>query len=71
MIFKYNLICFLENVNRWTSLKTKVAVAAKELIIHRKFDLKGLKDKNVKEFYDYDIALVKLSENITISSEAR
>ncbi|XP_056613448.1 complement C2 [Triplophysa dalaica] len=60
-----------ENVNRWTSVKTKVLVAAKKLILHRKFDLKGLKGKNVKEFYDYDIALVKLSENITISLGAR
>lgn len=52
-------------------MKTTVQVAAKELFLHQKFDLKGLKGKNVKEFYDYDIALVKLSENITISLGAR
>nr|XP_055051749.1 complement C2 isoform X1 [Misgurnus anguillicaudatus] len=42
-----------------------------KLILHPRFDLNGLKDKNVKEFYDYDIALVKLSKKITISLKAR
>nr|BAA34707.1 complement factor B/C2B [Cyprinus carpio] len=45
-------------------------VKAMELILHPRFDLKGLKDKNVKEFYDYDIALIRLSD-ITISKNAR
>ncbi|XP_073719070.1 complement C2 isoform X2 [Misgurnus anguillicaudatus] len=44
---------------------------ALKLIRHPEFDLKRLIDKNVKEFYDYDIALVKLRKNITISLKAR
>ncbi|XP_077065897.1 complement C2-like [Siphateles boraxobius] len=46
-------------------------VKAMELILHPLFNLRGLKDKNVKEFYDYDIALVRMRENITISLMAR
>uniref|UniRef100_A0A672QA57 C3/C5 convertase n=1 Tax=Sinocyclocheilus grahami TaxID=75366 RepID=A0A672QA57_SINGR len=42
-----------------------------ELFLHPQFNLRGLKDKNVKEFYDYDIALIRMSENITISMKAR
>jgi len=42
-----------------------------ELILHPLFNVKGLKDKNVNEFYDYDIALVRMRENITISLKAR
>ncbi len=41
-----------------------------ELILHPQFDVKGLKDKNVKEFYDYDIALIRMSD-INISKNAR
>ncbi|XP_073674042.1 complement C2 [Garra rufa] len=46
-------------------------VKAMELILHPQFNLKGLKDKNVKEFYDYDIALVRIKEDIKISVNAR
>ncbi|XP_051962829.1 complement C2 [Xyrauchen texanus] len=46
-------------------------VKAMEIILHPQFNVKGLKDKNVKEFYDYDIALVRVSEKIKISSKAR
>ncbi|XP_016383624.1 complement C2 isoform X2 [Sinocyclocheilus rhinocerous] len=46
-------------------------VKAMELFLHPQFNLRGLKDKNVKEFYDYDIALIRMSENITISMKAR
>lgn len=46
-------------------------VKAMELILHPLFNVKGLKDKNVNEFYDYDIALVRMRENITISLKAR
>lgn len=41
-----------------------------ELILHPQFDVKGLKVKNVKEFYDYDIALIRMSD-IKISKNAR
>ncbi|XP_043114762.1 complement C2 [Puntigrus tetrazona] len=46
-------------------------VKAVELIVHEQFNVKGLKDKNVKEFYDYDIALIRLSENMIISMKTR
>uniref|UniRef100_A0A8C1UN68 C3/C5 convertase n=1 Tax=Cyprinus carpio TaxID=7962 RepID=A0A8C1UN68_CYPCA len=52
------------------SYKGNGRVKAMELILHPRFDVKGLKDKNVKEFYDYDIALIRLSD-ITISKNAR
>nr|WFR52978.1 complement factor B [Squaliobarbus curriculus] len=44
---------------------------AMELILHPQYNVKGLKDKNVKEFYDYDIALIRMRKNITISPQAR
>ncbi len=52
------------------SYKGNGKVKALELILHPQFDVKGLKDKNVKEFYDYDIALIRMSD-ITISKNAR
>lgn len=42
-----------------------------ELILHPQYNVKGLKDKNVNEFYDYDIALIRMRENFTISSQTR
>nr|AFD18593.1 Bf/C2B [Ctenopharyngodon idella] len=46
-------------------------VKAMDLILHPQYNVKGLKDKNVNEFYDYDIALIRMRKNITISSQAR
>ncbi|XP_026861603.2 complement factor B [Electrophorus electricus] len=40
------------------------------LTLHPQFDIKGLKDKNVNEFYDYDVALVRVN-GIELSSKAR
>ncbi|XP_062872831.1 complement factor B [Trichomycterus rosablanca] len=45
--------------------------AASLLIIHPQFDVSGLKDKNIKEFYDYDIALIKVVNSIKLSIKAR
>lgn len=52
------------------SYKGNGKVKVLELILHPQFDVKGLKDKHVKEFYDYDIALIRMSD-ITISKNAR
>ncbi|KAK3531783.1 hypothetical protein QTP70_029747, partial [Hemibagrus guttatus] len=41
------------------------------LIPHPDFDVTKLKDKNVNEFYDYDVALIKVSKSIQLSSKAR
>lgn len=53
------------------SCKGNSEVKAMELILHPQYNVKGLKDKNVNEFYDYDIALIRMRENFTISSQAR
>ncbi|KAJ8403751.1 hypothetical protein AAFF_G00346190 [Aldrovandia affinis] len=49
----------------------KQVKTAASVILHPQYNIKGLQHKNVKEFYDYDIALVKLSESIKLSGEAR
>ncbi|KAF5897730.1 complement factor B-like [Clarias magur] len=41
------------------------------LIPHPDFNVKKLKDKNINEFYDYDVALIKLNNSIKLSSMAR
>lgn len=46
-------------------------VKAKEVLQHPQYDVRGLKNRNVQEFYDYDIALVKVEESIPLSSAAR
>uniref|UniRef100_A0A9J7ZAK6 C3/C5 convertase n=1 Tax=Cyprinus carpio carpio TaxID=630221 RepID=A0A9J7ZAK6_CYPCA len=71
----FHSICVYETTIRTFTIlgfsyKGNGRVKAMELILHPRFDLKGLKDKNVKEFYDYDIALIRLSD-ITISKNAR
>ncbi|TSN57739.1 Complement factor B [Bagarius yarrelli] len=43
----------------------------KLLIYHPNFNVTKLRDKNVNEFYDYDVALIKLSSSITLSSKSR
>ncbi|KAL2096605.1 hypothetical protein ACEWY4_008753 [Coilia grayii] len=50
--------------------KTEVKKAA-QLIVHPQYNVKGLRSKNVKEFYDYDIALIKLEQNVSVSHLAR
>ncbi|XP_046891488.1 complement factor B [Hypomesus transpacificus] len=47
------------------------SVSAGNLFLHPLYDVMGLKHKNVKEFYDYDIALVKVQKSIPISQKAR
>ncbi|KAG2468821.1 CFAB factor, partial [Polypterus senegalus] len=44
---------------------------AKNLLIHPKYNIAGLRSKNITDFYDYDIALIQLENNITISEDAR
>ncbi|XP_047676936.1 complement factor B isoform X1 [Tachysurus fulvidraco] len=41
------------------------------LIPHPDFNVTKLKDKNVNEFYDYDVALIKVLKSIKLSSKAR
>ncbi|XP_066534847.1 complement C2 [Hoplias malabaricus] len=44
---------------------------ASSVILHPQFNIKGLQDKNVTAFFDYDIALIKVSSKIKLSSNAR
>lgn len=46
-------------------------IYAELLIRHPEFNVTRLKDKSVDEFYDYDVALIKLSRSIKLSSKAR
>ncbi|XP_063061279.1 complement C2 [Engraulis encrasicolus] len=46
-------------------------INAAELVLHPQYDVKGLRFKKVKEFYDYDIALIKLEKNVSVSQQAR
>ncbi|XP_060754099.1 complement factor B [Neoarius graeffei] len=46
-------------------------VDASLLIPHPDFDITKLKDKSVNEFYDYDVALIKVKSSIKLSSKAR
>uniref|UniRef100_A0A3Q2FYQ9 C3/C5 convertase n=1 Tax=Cyprinodon variegatus TaxID=28743 RepID=A0A3Q2FYQ9_CYPVA len=41
------------------------------VIIHPKFNIKALRHRNVSEFYDYDVALVKTARPIPLSWTAR
>lgn len=43
----------------------------KRVIIHPKYDTRALKDRNVSEFYDYDVALVQMNKSIPLSRQAR
>ncbi|KAJ8256548.1 hypothetical protein COCON_G00187000 [Conger conger] len=45
--------------------------SASSVILHPQYNVRGLQHKKVKEFYDYDIALIKLKESIKLSAEAR
>lgn len=54
----------------WKSGNGELLKAA-DFFIHPQYNVRGLQSKNVKEFYDYDIALIKLEKNISISHVAR
>ncbi|KAM3875295.1 complement C2 [Diretmus argenteus] len=46
-------------------------VFSKEVIMHPKYSISALKHRNVSEFYDYDVALVKVNSSIPLSWKAR
>uniref|UniRef100_A0A8C2Z034 C3/C5 convertase n=1 Tax=Cyclopterus lumpus TaxID=8103 RepID=A0A8C2Z034_CYCLU len=46
-------------------------VKVKTFIIHPKYNNSAKADQGVKEFYDYDVALIQLKEDVNISSVAR
>ncbi|XP_071753337.2 complement C2 [Centroberyx gerrardi] len=46
-------------------------VLTKAVIMHPKYNTAALKPRNVSEFYDYDIALVRVNKSIPLSWRAR
>ncbi|KAF7219489.1 complement factor B [Nothobranchius furzeri] len=42
-----------------------------KVIIHQKYNISALKERNLTEFYDYDLALVKTKDSIPLSWQAR
>ncbi|XP_023689289.2 complement factor B [Paramormyrops kingsleyae] len=44
---------------------------AASVILHQQYNVRGLRHKGVKEFYDYDVALVKVAQRIKLSEKAR
>ncbi|XP_026790496.3 complement factor B [Pangasianodon hypophthalmus] len=46
-------------------------VDASLIILHPDFNVTKLRDKSINEFYDYDVALIKVSSTIKLSSKAR
>lgn len=43
----------------------------KTFTLHPKYNINGRVKEGVKEFYDYDVALIQLEEAVQISSAAR
>ncbi|KAK7882832.1 hypothetical protein WMY93_029006 [Mugilogobius chulae] len=43
----------------------------KRIIMHPKYDTYALRERNVKEFYDYDVALVEVNGSLPLSWKAR
>ncbi|XP_063076787.1 complement factor B-like [Engraulis encrasicolus] len=52
-------------------LSNKQKPVVKSLIRHEKYNIAGKKDKGVKEFYDYDVALIELTADIKFDKEIR
>ncbi|KAJ0063429.1 hypothetical protein NL108_002643, partial [Boleophthalmus pectinirostris] len=46
-------------------------VMSKRVIMHPQYNVDGLMQRNVKEFYDYDVALVEMDTPIPLSWKAR
>ena len=43
----------------------------KEILFHPKYDLNAKKAKGIPEFYDYDVALVRLKEKLKYETTIR
>lgn len=42
-----------------------------EVLVHPKYNINGKKAEGIPEFYDYDVALVKLKTKLTYSQTLR
>ncbi|KAM8905021.1 complement C2 isoform 9-T10 [Spinachia spinachia] len=47
------------------------AVAAQKVFVHPSYNVRALEHRNVSEFYDYDVALVRLAKSVRLSWKAR
>lgn len=56
---------------KWRIRHGEGTVMSKRVIMHPKYNVEALKHRNVKEFYDYDVALVELDTPIPLSWKAR
>ena len=43
----------------------------KEILFHPKYDLNAKKAKGIPEFYDYDVALIRLKEKLKYETTIR
>lgn len=43
----------------------------RNFIVHPKYNINGKANEGVKEFYDYDVALIQLTEYVEISINVR
>uniref|UniRef100_W5MHP3 C3/C5 convertase n=1 Tax=Lepisosteus oculatus TaxID=7918 RepID=W5MHP3_LEPOC len=50
---------------------TSTSDVATAIVLHPQYDIQGLLHKKVKEFYDYDVALVKVKNKIGFSERSR
>uniref|UniRef100_H3DA21 C3/C5 convertase n=1 Tax=Tetraodon nigroviridis TaxID=99883 RepID=H3DA21_TETNG len=61
-----------DGVSKQFQIKHGAGIAGpKTVIIHPKYDTRALKQRNVSEFYDYDVALVQVDKRIPLSWTAR
>ncbi|XP_029625891.1 complement factor B [Salmo trutta] len=56
---------------RVTIGKNQVVKGASRIILHPDYNINGKKNDGIKEFYDYDVALIQLKEDVDISINIR
>lgn len=49
----------------------KQELEIEEVLFHPKYNINGKKEKGIPEFYDYDVALIKLKKKLTYSETVR
>lgn len=54
-----------------TSGGMKQELEIEEVLFHPKYNINGKKEKGIPEFYDYDVALIKLKKKLTYSETVR
>uniref|UniRef100_A0A8C7JK65 C3/C5 convertase n=1 Tax=Oncorhynchus kisutch TaxID=8019 RepID=A0A8C7JK65_ONCKI len=52
-------------------IKITIVLTGSRIILHPNYDIKAKEKEGVKEFYDYDVALIKLKNDVDISISIR